>query len=453
MLATIALITVGTQTLVAPKSHSHEGHVHHESCAHGSHDWRAHLPVEVQAKANRAYVFAGQWPQDQDKKQDQGAGQDGQDKGQETKTEPLTEEEKAAERFQAEVQKDIERGREISAEIDKELTLSTNEEMNARLQAIALEMTEIANAQEYTVLWGDKRYAKLPYEFKLVQGKDVNAFSLPGGVIYFYEGLMDFAESDDEIAAVVAHEISHAAFRHMATMEKNYNQVQLYNIPILIAAALSRDSNAMNALIASQLASQGLVSSWSVEAETSADYGSIQMMSDSRYNAVGMLTFMERLAFRDKFTPNIDWGIYRTHPPSQTRADFIKRSLKEYNIPIKRSAVTTTFSSRSVPIEDTHFELWFGEEKIHDFRGVDAKTRAARAAVRLNNFLDGVPEMFQVSASGASVMGKNRELFKITSDDLLRGQEARTVAKDAVVSLKRVVFDISFRLQPIGNPK
>src|SRR5690606_5585753 len=140
---------------------------------------------------------------------------------------------------------------------------------------------------------------------------------------------------------------------------------------------------------------QSLMSGWSVQAEESADYGSIQMMKQSRFNPVGMLTFMERLAFKDKFSANIDWGIYRTHPPSQERAKFIITSLEEYKIPIQRSAVTTTFSARSIPRQDGAYELWFGKEKIHEFRGDKAQTRAAQAVLKLNKFLDSVPQMFQ----------------------------------------------------------
>lgn len=371
--------------------------------------------------------------------------QDGETPPVETK--PLSKDE---ERHQQDIQSDIEKGKKIVEEIDKEVKASENEEMKARLSAISGEMAEIATASKFEVIWGDKRYANFPYEFKLIQGDDVNAFSLPGGTIYVYEGLMRFAESDDEIAAVMAHEISHAAFRHMATLEKEYNRLQLMNIPILVAAAMSRDSKAMGALMASQYATQGLVSGWTVQAETSADYGAIQMMAKSRYNPVGMLTFMERLAFRDKFAPNIEWGIYRTHPPSKERANFIIRTLGEYKIPIRRSAVTLTFSARSIPMPEGHFELWFGKEKIHDFRGPEAKERAAKAVLKLNEFLDSVPQMFQVGTSGASVMGRNRELFTIAEDDVIEGQRLENVADGVAASMKRVVFDLSFRLWP-GN--
>lgn len=369
-----------------------------------------------------------------------------QDSGDGQAAPPLTKEQQDRKRFEEEVERDIKRGKEISAEIDNEVKASEDEEKKARLQAIAGEMVEIANSQRFEVLWGDKRYAFLPYEFKLIEGKDVNAFSLPGGIIYFYEGLIDFAESDDEIAAVVAHEISHASFRHMATMEREYNRIQIINIPILIAAALSRDSKAMGALMASELATRGLVSSWSVQAETSADYGAIQMMAKSRYQAVGMLTFMERLAFRDKLAPNLDWGIYRTHPPSQERANFIIRHLNEMKLPVRRSLVTTTFSSRSVPVAENHFELWFGNEKIHEFHGSEARARSARAAVNLNSFLDSVPQMFEVGSNGATVTGRNRELFKIEAVDLQGEGTPETAATQVVASMKRVVFDLSFRL-------
>lgn len=355
------------------------------------------------------------------------------------------------EKIQKDEDADIKLGKEYSAEVDKEVQLSDNSEMNARLQSIGNEMAELANETPREALWGDKRFFKFPYSFKLIKGDDVNAFSLPGGPIYVYEGLMKFVESDDELAAVLGHEISHASFRHMATMQRDANKLQLLSIPALIAAALSRDSSAMGALMATQLVSQSMVSGWSVQAETASDYGSLQLLVKSRYNPVAMLTFMERLAFRDQFNANVDWGIYRTHPPSEQRARFIVDYLNTNHIPIKRSAVTKTFSARSLPQPDGTFELWFGKEEIHTFRGTDAKNRAAKAVIKLNDFLDSVPQMIDVSSYGPTVTGKHRDLFTIEPQDLTDGQDPAAAAKDAVVSMKRVVFNLSFHLWPIHD--
>lgn len=358
-------------------------------------------------------------------------------------------EEKDAARLRRDIESDIEQGKKIVAEIDKEVKPSKNEEMNARLQAIGQEVAQIANEQQVIALWGDRRFAQFPYQFKLIEGEDVNAFSLPGGTIYVYEGLMNFTESDDELAAVMAHEICHASFRHVATLEREQNKLNLINIPMLIVAAMSRDPKAIAGLTATQLATQGLMSGWSVEAESSSDYGGIQLLVRSRYNAVGMLTFMERLEYRDRFGPNIDWGIYRTHPPSKERARMILQALGEYKVKVRRSAVTKTFSARSVPVEG-RYEVWFGNEKIHTFAGATGKERAAQAVLKVNAFTDAVPQMIQVSSSGGTINGRNRELFSIEASDLEPGETVAQAVKEAVTTLKRIVFDLGYRVSNGG---
>src|SRR5439155_7599424 len=52
------------------------------------------------------------------------------------------------------------------------------------------------------------------YHFRIVNSKDINSVGFPGGSIYLNRGLLEIAANDDEIAAMLAHEISHVALRH-----------------------------------------------------------------------------------------------------------------------------------------------------------------------------------------------------------------------------------------------
>ena len=344
------------------------------------------------------------------------------------------------------VQRDINAGRQYAAEIDKILERTEDREMQERVERIGAILAEIANQQAVDVMWGDRRFAAFPYEFRVVKGDDVNAFSLPGGIIYVYEGLVKFAESRDELAGVLAHEISHAAFRHVATLERERSRLDILNIPLIIAAVLSRDPNAARAMTGANLATQGLVSGWSVQAETAADFGALQYMRQSQFNPVAVLTFMERLAFREQLKPQVQWGIYQTHPPSVQRAAFILRWLNEQGIPVRRSEVTTSLSAKNLPVEN-HFELWFGNVRIHTFRGEGARDRGARALLRLNEFMDSVPQTFQFRPSGPEMLGNGRTLFVIEPQDA--GDPEQTVATMSAASsaaLRRVIYDLRFRL-------
>src|SRR4029077_1521178 len=56
--------------------------------------------------------------------------------------------------------------------------------------------------------------AKFPYQFKVVNASDINAFALPGGFMYLNRGLIEAAKNEGQLAGVVAHEMSHVALRH-----------------------------------------------------------------------------------------------------------------------------------------------------------------------------------------------------------------------------------------------
>ncbi|GAC1653698.1 MAG: hypothetical protein NVS9B12_03860 [Vulcanimicrobiaceae bacterium] len=59
----------------------------------------------------------------------------------------------------------------------------------------------------------------VPYNVKILNTSDVNAFSTMGGYLYINEGALDFAQSDDEVAAVIGHETGHIERRHAVTMQ------------------------------------------------------------------------------------------------------------------------------------------------------------------------------------------------------------------------------------------
>lgn len=56
--------------------------------------------------------------------------------------------------------------------------------------------------------------AKYPYQFKVVNAADINAFALPGGYMYVNRGLIEAAGTEGQLAGVMAHEMAHVALRH-----------------------------------------------------------------------------------------------------------------------------------------------------------------------------------------------------------------------------------------------
>lgn len=360
---------------------------------------------------------------------------------------PTSAEQRKAERHAADIQGDIEAGAKYSVEVEKELKLSTDASMQARVDRVGKELAAIANSTPVAVSWGDSRLNAFPYKFKVVQGKDVNAFSIPGGFVYVYEGLVKYVETDDELAGVLAHEVSHASFRHLATLRKEQSRLDAITIPLILVSILAGGQNGVNVAAAGSYLNQAIGSGWSVKAETAADWGGLQYLAKSRYNPVGALTFMERLGFDEKHQPQYDLGIFRTHPPSRERAQSIIRHLNEMKVPIARSVVTRSLRAEVKP-SDAGVEIRFNGQSLATFGGTRALSRADEAAVALNSFFDSVPKLYDAQAGvEGAVLGRGQTLFVFTGDDVAAtGKPIAELQSAAVAAIKRASFDLAYRV-------
>ncbi len=350
-------------------------------------------------------------------------------------------------KHQQDIQNDIADGKKFAADADKDYKPTKNAEYQARVDRIGQELATIARANQVNVSWGDPRLNPFPYTFKVIEGEDVNAFSLPGGYIYVFEGLVKYVESDDELAGVLAHEISHAAFRHLATLRREQGKLEAITLPLILLSLLTGGASAGPLVYGGVLTGQAIGSGWSVKAEQAADYGGFQFMLKSRFNPVGMLTFMERLAFDERTKPHVDYGIFRTHPPGRERANVLLERLNQEGIPVRRSLVSTSLRCEVKP-GDNGVEVWFDGIKIHCFAGSDALDRADHAAEKLNTYFDQVPKLFESSKQGDGLLiGKGVELFSVDDDDATAAKSTVIqLGDDALKALKRATFELSYRV-------
>jgi Zn-dependent protease with chaperone function len=138
---------------------------------------------------------------------------------------------------------------------------------------------------------GAKLLAALPepdksrwdYDFHLVVGKDINAFALPGGPLFFFTGLFDNMSTEDELAAVIGHEMTHVRAQHWA---KAYREDQKRSVFIGIGEIVTHTGNLGQQVI-------GFVNdTWSLKysrgEESEADKGGLQDMVSAGYNPKGM---------------------------------------------------------------------------------------------------------------------------------------------------------------------
>ena len=155
----------------------------------------------------------------------------------------------------------------------------------------------------------------LPFEFVVLNDSTPNAWALPGGKIAINRGLLVELDNEAELAAVLAHEIVHAAARHGA---QAMNRDLIFNL-IHQAAALS--GKASDELLGVGRVAFHLVGQrYSRDAEREADYHGIRYMRAAGYDASAAVTLQEKfLALAT--SGERDWlsGLFASHPPSAER--------------------------------------------------------------------------------------------------------------------------------------
>lgn len=159
---------------------------------------------------------------------------------------------------------------------------------------------------------------KLPYEFHVLNDSSPNAWALPGGKISINRGLLVELGSEAELAAVLAHEVIHAAARHTAqSMERGlFLQGALVAAGVALSDSDYRDVGMMGANIGAQLANK----KYSRDDETEADLYGIRYMIRAGYDPVAAVqlqeTFVKLAEGRDQSWLN---GLFASHPPSRKR--------------------------------------------------------------------------------------------------------------------------------------
>ena len=137
------------------------------------------------------------------------------------------------------------------------------------------------------------------FHFFLVDDPMINAFAGPGGYIGIHTGLILEAETESELAAVLAHEIAHVSQKHIARMVQAADQMALPAAGMLLAAVLLGAATGGSAAIAAAVGGQAALMQKQINFtranEREADNVGMQILSKSNYDTRAMATFFQRL--------------------------------------------------------------------------------------------------------------------------------------------------------------
>jgi predicted Zn-dependent protease len=163
------------------------------------------------------------------------------------------------------------------------------------------------------------------FNFFVVKEDVINAFALPGGYIGVNSGLIMAAESESELAGVLAHEISHVTQRHIARGALDSQRTSIVSLATMLAAlvlgaAADMPSDAMTGVVtASQaLAAQRQIN-FTRSHELEADRVGIELLASAGFDPNGMSSFFEKLSRRYGGSSQYVPELLQTHPVTTQR--------------------------------------------------------------------------------------------------------------------------------------
>jgi predicted Zn-dependent protease len=207
---------------------------------------------------------------------------------------------------------EVQMGAGMHQDILKDNPLSEDQAKVDRLWRIGKRVSQVSDRQD------------LKYHFYLIDKDELNAFTAPGGNIYVYTGLFDKLKTDDEIAAVLAHEIGHTAAKH--TIKKiqaamGYNLIGGFVFDQLRIQQAAKQVTA----IGTGLAMNVIFSAYGRHDEYEADRLGVKYLYLAGYNVQGMLDTLEVLERESKGSePPL---ILRTHPYVKDRIEAVKAEI------------------------------------------------------------------------------------------------------------------------------
>jgi predicted Zn-dependent protease len=180
-----------------------------------------------------------------------------------------------------------------------------------------------------------------PFTIRVVDSDEVNASSLPGGYLYVNSGLLNFTESEAEVAGVIAHEVAHVSGRHASrTLSKGWLIAALFEMG---GGALGRRTAPRIATaVAGALVTPMLIMKFSRSFENEADLLALQYMYDAGYDPAAYIQFLEKVRQAQPAKPRSLTRLFASHPPTEERIKKCQQLLNDYFPDRERYLVTTS---------------------------------------------------------------------------------------------------------------
>ena len=166
--------------------------------------------------------------------------------------------------------------------------------------------------------------AKVPFTIKVIDSEEVNAFALPGGFFFVNTGLILKADTEAELAGVMAHEIAHVAARHGTRQATRGEIANLATIPLIFMGGWAGYGIRQAASI---LIPAGFLK-FSRGFESEADMLGLEYMYKTGYDPTAFVDFFEKIQSLEKKKPGTMAKVFSTHPPTDDRIQAAQKNIQ-----------------------------------------------------------------------------------------------------------------------------
>lgn len=221
------------------------------------------------------------------------------------------------------LEREMELGRSLAMEVESSARLLRDPRVQAYTDGLVQRLVRNSDSQ-------------VPFTVKVIDSDEVNVFALPGGFFYVNTGMILAAETEAELAGMLAHEIAHVTARHATKQASKARLFQLFSLPLIFVSG-PVGYGIQQAL---GLAVPLTFLKFQRNAEREADFLGLQYTFRAGYDATALIDFLERLKEED-FQARIP-GAFSTHPMTKDRIQRAQKEIAEVLPPRSESVVSTS---------------------------------------------------------------------------------------------------------------
>lgn len=239
-------------------------------------------------------------------------------------------------------------GRQYAAQVEKSAKLVTDPVITEYVNRLGQNLVRNSDS-------------KVPFTIKVVDDDSANAFALPGGFFYVNSGVIQAADSESELAGVMAHEIAHVSACHAAREMTRSELANLASLPLIFIGGWA----GYGIQQAASLALPVTFMKFSRNFESEADYLGVEYLYKSGYDPNGLITFFEKIEAMEKKKHGFLAKTFASHPQTPERVERTQREIATILPPKPEYVVDTSefqqikgrlaaIENKRVPKDETH---------------------------------------------------------------------------------------------------